>query len=821
MSTSTFPFVIVDVDGDGRVDMVTAQSSTLFVRLGLANAAMTGPSGSFSSSPTTYSLGIFPSQIIAGDITGDARPELILIGGSTSVDVMRNSGAGVFTRYSLTASSPVSTSLTPTSVTIGEFIGGAPADILFSFSTASGAQSATLWPGTGAAGSPFGTGVSAGLGIGTISNVRAASVTADAIPDLVATAASNAIYLYPGTGNPSPPFSTTLAVVAQLPSGESFTTGVAGSSFAMDVGDVTADGIPDVVVPVVSGVTNGVRLFPLTAAPGFGTSTLLSTPSTVRAIVIADVNGDSRRDIVVASTDIRIFLSQAGGTFSAAQILGIAFGATFLNSLSVIDVTGDARPEILAPSGLAIITAVNNGTGGFGALQGFSVPNATRIAAGDLNGDGFSDVVATGPLQNVYSGPDARLVDTSINRGVVRGRLELLVGGQWGPVCNPSFPSTGTVTVACRSVGLGAAVSPYFATPSALAPVIRSPSCGDPLATSVLTCSYYPPDAQCTGANQLGIECQALTTSPLETNSQVLYGSATGTFTAGSVLTTRGDRTLIGDLNGDSAQDLVVAAASAADGGVSVLEVRLGATNNTLGAPVTLPLKALPTFLVIAEVSNDSQQDLIVGSSAGVDVYRNLGGGTFASPVTVTTAVSSIAVADVNQDGRFDLVMGSTSFNRVQPWFNVALPDSVGFAPGNSTNANFSNLDVLAADVNADGKSDLIVGRNVYFGAGTGSFAFQTASLAILPPRQVLADLDNDGTLDLAAAGGASSVVSILPGLSSSAFGFSATPLGFSSGAVVEDIALGRTNSDSTRDLILLQGGFGARSVVAAPVVCR
>ena len=85
----------------------------------------------------------------------------------------------------------------------------------------------------------------------------------------------------------------------------------------------------------------------------------------------------------------------------------------------------------------------------------------------------------------------------------------------------------------------------------------------------------------------------------------------------------------------------------------------------------------------------------------------------------------------------------------------------------------------------------------------------------------MLADLDNDGALDLASAGAASSIVSVLPGLATSFQGFGTVPVGYSPGTAVEDVALARTNTDTTRDLLVLQGTSGARSVVAAPGVCR
>lgn len=825
MTSSSFPFVVVDVDGDGRLDLVSAQSSILYVRLGLANAAMTGPSGTFGT-PTTLSLGFVPTQIIAGDLTGDGRPELITLGNSTSVDVLRNSGTGTFTRYLITPSTAVGGSLVPTSATIGEFSGAAPADVVFSFTTSAGSQSAAMFAGTGLAGNPLGTGVSAGLGIGTVSNVRGAAVTPDSNLDLVATAATNAIYVYPGTGMASAPFSSAMAVLVQLPAGESFTAGAAGSAFVMDVGDVTADGLPDVVVPVVSGATSGARVYPLTSAPGFGTSTYLALPGPARAIVLADVNGDSRRDVVIASTDVRVFLSQVGGTFSAAQVLGVSFGVAFFNSLGLADVTGDMRPEVFAPSGTAIVIAVNDGTGGYAALQGAAVAGATRVVAGDLNGDGFSDAVATGPVNGLFSGPDARLVDAvTTSSGTIAGRLEVLVGGQWGPVCSPSFPSSTTMAVACRSVGLGSWWNyAHASSPSSLAPVMRSPSCSSSLLSSLTSCSYLTPDSSCTSANQLVIECQLSGTPPTDSTSQVLFGSATGAFTTGPSLTTRGERVAIGNLNGDAPQDLVVSALGALDGGMgNVLEVRLGASNSTLGTPTQLPLRALPNFIAIGEVSNDALQDIIVASSAGIDVYRNLGSGSFSAPLTVTTsAASSLVVVDLNLDGRRDLVAVNTSFNTLTPWMNAGLAGTAGFLQGTAIfPATATNFTALAGDVNYDGRPDLVFGRYVYAGNGAGGFTLISSSLPIQPPRQVLADFDNDGALDLVAAGAGSSVLSVLPGLSSTSFGFASTPNGYSAGAVVEDVALGRANTDALRDLVVLQGASGSRTVASAAGVCR
>ncbi|MBM4778501.1 MAG: hypothetical protein GQE15_12435 [Archangiaceae bacterium] len=817
-SSSTFPFLLVDVNGDGRNDLVTGEGTYVYVRLGLANSSGTGPSGTFGT-PSSYYVSYTVAQLVAGDLTGDGRPEIVALTTSFYMSVLRNSGTGTFTAY-LT-----SLSYTPTSATIGEFSGAAPADLFVSFNTT--AVTAPLFVGNGAvSGNPItitATG-GVGLGIGTVSNVRALSANADSNSDVLATAATNAMYLYLGTGTAATPVNSASAVLQQLPAGETFTSSAAGTAFMMEVADVTGDSISDVIVPVVSGATSGVRVYPLTSTPAFGTSTLLSLPAPARMIVASDVNGDGRRDVVVASSDVRVFLGQVGGTFSAAQVLGIPFAATFFNSLAVGDVTGDARPEIFAPSGTTIVTAVNNGSGGFTGITGTAVANATRIAAGDLNGDGVSDVAASSPTTTgPIMGTNIRLVDTTYTAtNSVRGRVEVFYNGQWGTVCNSGLSTSYEVPVLCRSLGLSSAVT-TFTTPSpSTPPGITGFFCSSSSVASWSSCSYSP--STCTNASDLGIECLTTTSVSQDTTTQVLYGATNGTFTTGQSFNTRGDRVAIGNLNGDTAQDLVTSAMGTLDGGSApVIEVRVGATNSTISPATQYPARAIPTFVLVAEVSNDSAQDIIVGSSLGVDVYRNLGAGTFAPPLTVhTSGVSSIAVADFILDGRRDLVVANTAANQLTPLMNVGLPGTAGFLTGTAIfPATATNFSVLAADVTYDGKPDLLFGRYVYQGSGSGAFTLYSSSMPIQPPRQVLLDLDNDGSLDLVGAGSASSVLSVLPGTSTTAFGFATTPNGYSSGAVVEDVAVAKMNTDAQRDLIVLQGASGSRSIIAAPGVCR
>jgi hypothetical protein len=706
--TAVAPFLVLDVNNDGRPDLVSIEGSGFNVRRGLANAGGTGPSGAFDRTVQQTALGIAPISMVATDLSGDGLPDVVAMGnGTSSAEVLRNTANG-FVRYPLGLSTTLARA-----VSSGEFTGGAPSDLMFTNSDGF----AVLYPGVATSTSvPVGSSVLTNLGIAGVVEARTGLINSDLLSELVVAAGNNALFVYPGTGNPSAPLSPSAGSSAQLPGAETFVPTTGGLSFVpMELGDVTGDGVPDIVVSASSSAGHGVRVFAMTRALAFGAPTWLPTPGPARAIVISDVNGDGIRDVIVGASDVRVFLGGIGMVSSTAQVLGVSFNANFRHSLSAADVTGDMRPELFLPSGAFLMTLVNDGMGRFvTGTTGTSLPNALRMVAGDLNGDGLSDVVVSSSA---------------------------MAGGS----------------------------SAFVA--------------------------------------------------------QVLYTSPQGSLSPGVSFNTTSDRAVLGNLNRDTVMDLVVAADVLTDGGVPRpgLEVRFGASNATLSAPLSLllPAGSAVTALAIDDFSQDSVNDLVIANSGGVFVYRNEGAGAFSAPVRIASqAVTSMASADFNLDGKRDLVLANTSI--VTPLINASLPNGIGFALQPSFSASAAGgANVLAADVTYDGKPDLQMGSSVFQGLGTGQFTLLTSSLPILPPQRILADMDNDGALDVLAAGGGSSVLSVLAGLSSSSFGYAPTPLNLLVGAPIEEVVAARLNTDAQRDVFLLVGSVGARSVLAVPGVCR
>jgi uncharacterized protein (TIGR03437 family) len=163
------------------------------------------------------------------------------------------------------------------------------------------------------------------------------------------------------------------------------------------------------------------------------------------------------------------------------------------------------------------------------------------------------------------------------------------------------------------------------------------------------------------------------------------------------------------DLNGDGRQDLVCS--------VSIL---LGNVDGTFRpGPGTLR----GTSVLAADFNRDGIPDILLSPGAGqLAVVLGRGDGSFGSAIQISTPLdsSSIRVGDLNGDGRLDLV-GTTAdgknfaviMGRGDGGFGVAVVTS--YALGLAT---------AVADLNGDGKQDVIAGDALLAGNGDGTFRF-------------------------------------------------------------------------------------------------
>jgi hypothetical protein len=232
----------------------------------------------------------------------------------------------------------------------------------------------------------------------------------------------------------------------------------------------------------------------------------------------------------------------------------------------------------------------------------------------------------------------------------------------------------------------------------------------------------------------------------------------------------------VADFNGDHAPDLAVAnclSATTPEGDtVTRSDVRIllgdGRGNFRRGPAPPLPAGARPCSLASADFNSDGSPGLAVAITSGTAVAILLDGGTgqFApapgSPVPVSGTPTSVVAADVNGDGRPDLVVPVADSSGRITVIEIVLGDgSGGFteAPGSPISVLAgSALSVAVADLDGDGKPDLAVANtqrneiSILSGDGTGRFELPVVVAAVRRPRTLaVGDFDGNGKPDLAA----------------------------------------------------------------------
>src|SRR5436309_2917389 len=162
----------------------------------------------------------------------------------------------------------------------------------------------------------------------------------------------------------------------------------------------------------------------------------------------------------------------------------------------------------------------------------------------------------------------------------------------------------------------------------------------------------------------------------------VLLGNGDGTFQAARTFPAGGSgpaSVAVGDFNGDGRQDLAVTLYG--DGSGNTLAVLLGNGDGTFGAPLIFGVGPGPVSSAVADFNGDGIQDLAVANwdrNVGhtVSVLLGNGDGTFqaAQNFLAGQGVASVAVGDLDGDGRPDLAAGNYGGDTVSVLMNNAGP---------------------------------------------------------------------------------------------------------------------------------------------------
>lgn len=220
----------------------------------------------------------------------------------------------------------------------------------------------------------------------------------------------------------------------------------------------------------------------------------------------------------------------------------------------------------------------------------------------------------------------------------------------------------------------------------------------------------------------------------------------------------------LGDLNGDGKLDIAVV--DPGDGtSVGDVGILLNAGSGTFEA-ANYPASRVPAAIAIGDMDNDCQPDLVLVGPSGVTVLPN-NAGHFPTATTFGNGTSgnSVAVADLNADGKLDVVEGTGAasgngltyvfINRGFGSFNAPITYALS-GTLNGANSPAGGDSVVLADLNGDGRPDLLslascCGLGVLPNHGDGTFPtsvnFPTAPF---PYWLAASDLNGDGLPDVA-----------------------------------------------------------------------
>ncbi|MCJ8319480.1 MAG: FG-GAP-like repeat-containing protein [Colwellia sp.] len=546
-----------------------------------------------------------------------------------------------------------------------------------------------------------------------------------------------------------------------------------------------------------------------------------------RDIEIADFNGDGYMDVLLVNTsetDVIYFHNGDNSLFNSATSIAFADATDISTTGFVADINNDGYPDYVACSSNQVkklylhnqsITAFD---GVLGLTIGNEVEDCNDIIAGDLNSDGWLDVVFAGRDENRYY-------------------LNTLSPPYFTAAAGTAISSDNEVTNAIILVDvdtdghLDIAVSDpsrinKFYINSGTAVPFNNASANSLTMVETTSNALFSADFNDDGLPDFVIASDDSASLLLlnKQNLNPLTGNTTEFILTNSNLSSSG--VAIGDVNQDGFLDIVVGI----DGGINQLYINNGTSDAFSGVtPINIGTDSdLTTDIAIADIDKDGDLDVIAGNWGTSKYYLN---NDTADPFNgVTTGIDinpsfirleRIEVIDVNKDGDLDVLFatddGQTSWymlnNGTATPFNAVAMQAIG--------AELSAAEGIAvADINNDTFPDVILAidgaLNQYYLHNTTASPYSgVVPVAIGSTTNntigvVLTDLNLDGNPDLVFANSGQAHLYYINNTTATPFS-GAPPVGFGDELDATDISAVDIDNDGDFDLVLSSWGNLAR----------
>ncbi|HYL40983.1 MAG TPA: FG-GAP-like repeat-containing protein, partial [Candidatus Binatus sp.] len=248
----------------------------------------------------------------------------------------------------------------------------------------------------------------------------------------------------------------------------------------------------------------------------------------------------------------------------------------------------------------------------------------------------------------------------------------------------------------------------------------------------------------------------------------------------------------------------------------------------TLAAPVLYATAGSysqrPSSVALGDLNGDGRLDVVVGLDRyGIEVFFGQADGTLGNPTFIATTDSTrIAVGHLDGDGAADVAGVGWGSNTVSTFD--------GGANGLTLAATYSVMhggyeDIAVGDVTGDGRDDIVVMSGQLYAdpnisvvpqlaaGGFGPAAGYSVGTNILTSGIGLGDVTGDGRTDVVASYGGNRPASNIAVFAQTSGGVLAAPVSYPSYDIPQPVAVADLDADGRPDVITVHGGWQAVGV--------